>query len=108
MGVDRLDARGQLDLLMLSVLKTGGAHGYAIISTIREQSEGALELPEATVYPALRRLERLGLIAGEWERHQGRQRKVYELTPAGAKVLSEEQRDWRRYAAGVDAVLRWA
>ena len=55
--------KGHLDLLVLSVLHNAPAHGYAVIQRLAAQSDGAFDLPEGTVYPALYRLER----TGEWE-----------------------------------------
>jgi DNA-binding PadR family transcriptional regulator len=60
------DLRGQIDLLLLSVLASGPAHGYRVIERLREQSEGAFDLTEGTVYPALHRLERTGLLESHW------------------------------------------
>src|SRR5437762_303274 len=62
-----MDLRGHLDLLLLATLRDDGpAHGYAIIASLRERSLGAFDLPEGTVYPALYRLERDGLVDSEW------------------------------------------
>ncbi|GAB3898024.1 hypothetical protein GCM10027612_55380 [Microbispora bryophytorum subsp. camponoti] len=64
MNADAL--RGHMDALLLSVLEREPLHGYAIIEALRERSGGELDVPTGTVYPALRRLERAGLLAGEW------------------------------------------
>jgi len=99
---------GQLDLLLLSVLAAGGpAHGYAVIAALRERSGGAFELPEGTVYPALHRLERDGLLVSGWDPTAGRRRLRYRITPAGQAALADRQREWRAHARGVRAVLRW-
>ena len=55
--------KGHLDALLLAVLEPGPQHGYAVIESLRSGSDGALDLPTGTVYPALHRLERAGLIA---------------------------------------------
>ena len=55
--MDRERLKGNLDLLLLSVLSSGPAHGYAIISALRDRSGGTFDLPEGTIYPALHRLE---------------------------------------------------
>lgn len=99
---------GQLDLLLLSVLARGPAHGYAVIVALRAGSDGAFELPEGSVYPALHRLERAGLLASRWEQADGRRRRCYELTAAGAAALDTKRAEWRRFATGMQAVLRWA
>ena len=58
--------RGHLDLLLLSELARGPGHGYALIERIRDRSEGAFEFPEGSIYPALHRLERGGLLKSAW------------------------------------------
>ena len=101
-----MDLRGHLDLLLLATLRDDGpAHGYAIIASLRERSLGAFDLPEGTVYPALYRLERDGLVGSEWDASAARRRRVYSLTPAGASVLAAKRRDWRDFARGMRAVL---
>ena len=100
--------KGHLDLLLLSVLAAGPAHGYAIITALRARSEGRFDLPEGTVYPALHRLEDAGLLASSWADADGRQRRVYTLTSNGATALAAEQAEWKRFASGVHAVLGWS
>ena len=75
--------KGHLDALLLAVLEPGPQHGYAVIEALRVGSNGALDLPTGTVYPALHRLERAGLIASDWQTVGGRRRRSYHLTPAG-------------------------
>lgn len=79
--------KGNLDLLLLSVLAAGPAHGYAIIAVLRERSAGTFDLPEGTIYPALHRLEDAGLLASSWAQGDGRERRVYGLTSKGAAAL---------------------
>ena len=106
MNKERL--KGNLDLLMLSVLSAGPAHGYAVISALRARSEGLFDLPEGTVYPALHRLEDAGLLVSSWAETDGRRRRIYTLTDHGAAALAAEQTEWRTFASGVHAVLGWA
>jgi PadR family transcriptional regulator len=103
--VDRERLKGNLDLLLLSVLAAGPAHGYAIISALRERSEGTFDLPEGTIYPALHRLEEAGLLASTWAQAEGRRRRVYGLTDEGAAALAAQRTEWRRFARGMQAVL---
>ena len=103
--MDRERLKGNLDLLLLSVLSAGPAHGYAIISALRERSEGTFDLPEGTIYPALHRLEEAGLLASSWAQAEGRRRRVYGLTDEGAAALAAQRTEWRRFARGVQAVL---
>jgi PadR family transcriptional regulator PadR len=105
--MNRERLKGNLDLLLLSVLSAGPAHGYAIISALRDRSEGMFDLPEGTIYPALHRLEDAGLLISSWAETDGRRRRVYGLTDRGAAALAAEQTEWRRFAGGMHAVLGW-
>ena len=105
--MNRERLKGNLDLLLLSVLAAGPAHGYAIISALRDRSEGTFDLPEGTVYPALHRLEDAGLLASSWADVNGRRRRIYGLTSQGAEALAAEQTEWRRFAVGVQTVVGW-
>jgi PadR family transcriptional regulator PadR len=102
--MNRERLKGNLDLLLLSVLTAGPGHGYAIISALRERSGGAFDLPQGTVYPALHRLEDAGLLASTWADASGRRRRIYGLTEQGAAALAADQSEWRRFAIGVQAV----
>lgn len=106
MGQDAV--RGHLDGLVLAVLGSGPAHGYALIELLRERSGGFFELPEGTVYPALHRLERAGLVESGWSTAAGRRRRVYALTARGRQALTERRREWRSFAAAMDAVWQGA
>ncbi|MGK5551848.1 PadR family transcriptional regulator [Actinomadura kijaniata] len=97
--------RGHLDGLLLAALESGPLHGYAIIAAVQERSGGALELRTGTVYPALNRLERLGLLRSGWQSMGERRRRCYELTDAGRRSLAEERSAWRAFTAAVGAVL---
>ena len=106
--MNRERLKGHLDLLLLSVLAAGPAHGYAIITALRSRSEGTFDLPEGTVYPALHRLEDAGLLASHWSVADGRKRRVYALTGKGEGALAAERTEWKRFAGGVQAVLGWS
>lgn len=97
--------KGHLDLLVLSVLSAGPGHGYAIITALRDRSDGVFDLPEGSVYPALHRLEDQGLVTSDWAQVDGRRRRTYRLTPQGEAALVEQHREWRRLADAIDAVL---
>jgi DNA-binding PadR family transcriptional regulator len=106
--MNRERLKGNLDLLLLSVLAAGPAHGYAIISALRNRSKGTFDLPEGTVYPALHRLEDSGLLVSSWADADGRRRRVYGLTDEGCAALASEQTEWQRFATGIQAVLGWS
>src|ERR1700722_19840590 len=97
--------KGHLDGLILATLKDGPAHGYAIAQTLRDRSDGAFDLPEGTLYPALHRLERAGMVASEWSTEGGRRRRTYRLTRSGTKALSDRRNEWRLFSAAIEAVL---
>lgn len=97
--------KGSLDLLLMGVLRRGPAHGYAIIAALRGRSDGDFDLAEGTIYPALHRLERAGLVASSVELAQGRRRRTYELTARGRKEFVAQRQDWRGFVAHMQAVL---
>jgi DNA-binding PadR family transcriptional regulator len=98
------ELKGHLDAMILAVLAAGPRHGYAIIQELKLRSAGALDLPEGTVYPALHRLERGGLLTSDWS-ESGRRRRVYRLTRSGEKDLGLRRTRWRQFSATMDAVL---
>jgi PadR family transcriptional regulator, regulatory protein PadR len=106
--MNRERLKGHLDLLLLSVLAAGPAHGYAIITALRERSGGTFDLPEGTIYPALHRLEDAGLLGSSWADAEGRKRRVYALTDKGVTALAAQRTEWRRFATGMQAVLGWS
>jgi DNA-binding PadR family transcriptional regulator len=97
--------RGHLDALILAVLEREPLHGYAVMEALQRRSEGALDLPTGTVYPALRRLERAGLLHGDWGTVGGRERRTYRITAAGTKALAAERLQWREFSAVIGTVL---
>ncbi|MFI6598305.1 PadR family transcriptional regulator [Nonomuraea sp. NPDC050536] len=97
--------RGHMDALLLSVVEHAPLHGYAIIEALQERSGGALSVPTGTVYPALRRLERIGFLASEWATVGGRRRRTYRLTDSGRKHLAGERSAWAEFAAVIGNVL---
>ncbi|MBK1786073.1 PadR family transcriptional regulator [Prauserella cavernicola] len=97
--------RGHLDGLLLAVLEPGPRHGYAIITAVQQRSGGALELRTGTIYPALNRLERLGLLRSTWDSVGERRRRCYELTDAGRRGLADERSAWRAFTTAIGSVL---
>lgn len=99
--------RGSLDLLVLKTLSLTPMHGWGISQRVQQISEGALEVNQGSLYPALQRLEKEGLVTSDWGRTENNRRaRYYELTRAGRKALGEEVESWRRFAEGLEAVLR--
>jgi DNA-binding PadR family transcriptional regulator len=99
------ELKGHLDALILAVVSAEPLHGYAVIEELKQRSGGALMLPEGTVYPALHRLERAGLLASGWSSAHGRRRRVYRLTARGRRELGIRRRSWREFVSTVDAVM---
>jgi len=98
--------KGHLDGLLLAVLETGPAHGYAVIEALRAASGGTFDLPTGTVYPALRRLEEDDLVTSAWQEAGGeRRRRVYTLTAKGRKALAAQRESWQTFSGAVSAVL---
>ncbi len=100
--------KGNLDLLLLTILKDGPAHGYAIIGELRRRSDDVFDLPEGTIYPALHRMERSGVLATQWTESSGRRRRVYQLSGLGREVLGEKQAEWQAFTRSVHHVLEGA
>jgi PadR family transcriptional regulator, regulatory protein PadR len=98
--------KGHLDGMLLAVLEAEPRHGYAIMEALRAGSGGQFDLPTGTVYPALHRLERAGLVEASWSVHGGRRRRLYQLTPDGRRALDSERGTWRDFSAAVTALLR--
>jgi DNA-binding PadR family transcriptional regulator len=97
--------KGHLDGMLLAVLEPGAKHGYAVIEALRTGSGGALDLPTGTVYPALHRLQRAGLIASDWHTVGGRRRRAYHLTAAGRAALTEQRAVWDQFSSMVTTLL---
>jgi DNA-binding PadR family transcriptional regulator len=97
--------KGSLDLLLMGVLRHGPAHGYAIIAALRDRSAGEFDLAEGTIYPALHRLERAGLIASSIDVTQGRRRRTYALTARGRTAFAAQRREWQGFVTNMQAVL---
>ncbi|MEX0892725.1 MAG: helix-turn-helix transcriptional regulator [Gemmatimonadota bacterium] len=93
------------ELLVLSALREGPMHGYQIALELEERSAGMFNLQHGTLYPILHRLEREGLIAGEWSAGDGRKRKEYVLTRPGRARLGEGTGEVREVFARLLGVL---
>ena len=90
--------KGSAELLVLAQLEGRRRHGYEIGLEIERRSEGAVSFQTASLYPVLYRLERKGLIAGQWVEAAGqRRRRYYKLTAEGRKMLSMQRRTWSAF-----------
>ena len=98
--------QGTLDLLVLQTLTWGPQHGYGIAQAIRAGSRETLQVDTGSLYPALHRLEREGAVGSEWKVSENKQRvKVYRLTTAGRKKLTQERSRWERLLEAMAGVL---
>ncbi len=99
--------QGTLDLLILKTLSLAAMHGWAISQRIQQVSRDTLQVPQGSLYPALHRLERKGLIRASWgESENNRKAKYYALTRAGQARLAAEADDWARLTAAVALILK--
>jgi len=101
--------QGTLDLLILHVATLGPLHGYAIAQRIQQISNDALQVQQGSLYPALHRLEKRGLLSAEWQTTEtGREAKFYSLTKTGRKQLETERASWERLAGAISLILQTA
>ena len=98
--------QGTLDLLILKTLALGPMHGWGIAQRLRQLSSEALQVQQGSLYPAVHRLEKQGLVRSSWGQSENNRRaRFYELTRAGQRRLAEEAETWERFAAAVAQVL---
>ena len=104
---DRIELlQGTLDLLVLQTLQWGPQHGYGISQAIRTNSGDVLRVDTGSLYPALHRLERQGMVSSEWAVSDNNQRvKVYRLTAEGRKQLASERSRWEQFSGAVARAL---
>jgi transcriptional regulator len=97
---------GTLDLLVLKTLTWGPRHGYAIARWLEDTTDDALHIEEGSLYPALYRLERRGLIEASWGTSEiGKRIKIYSLTKTGRAELKSESAEWSQFSAAVAKVM---
>jgi transcriptional regulator len=104
----RLDLlQGTLDMMVMRILQAGAANGYEIARAIERQSDDVLAVDHGSLYPALHRLEKNGLVVGKWEiSSTNRRARYYRLTAAGRKRLILEHSRWEQMAAAITRVMR--
>jgi PadR family transcriptional regulator PadR len=98
--------QGTLDLLILKAASLDALHGWGLSQRIRQISKGVLEVNQGSLYPALHRLVKRGLLEASWGTSENNRRaRFYKLTAAGRKQLASETATWRLFSGAVDAVL---
>lgn len=99
--------QGTLHMLILKTLALEPMHGYGIGVRLEQISKGVFQVNGGSLFPALRRLERAGLIKGDWHATENNRRgKYYTLTPSGRATLKRETRDWEVQTAAIARILR--
>jgi len=107
MAAERTEVlQGTLDLLILRTLQVEPLHGYGIALRLEQITRSAFRVNAGSLFPALYRMEREGLVKATWRRTENRRRaKYYDLTAAGRKKLAEEKRNWERVKLAIGRVL---
>ncbi|MBM7843647.1 MULTISPECIES: PadR family transcriptional regulator [Herpetosiphon] len=98
--------KGSLGLMLMALIEQGPMYGYLIAKEIRSLTDDVIDLKEGSLYPALHRLEKEGMIEGFWQRREdGVDRRYYRITAAGQAVLDERRAQWSRFSAAVSKVV---
>jgi PadR family transcriptional regulator, regulatory protein PadR len=99
--------QGTLDMMVLRTLSAGAANGYEIARAIERLSDDVFAVDHGSLYPALQRLEKSGLVSGKWEiSSTNRRARFYRLTALGKKRLAAERTKWEQMAAAITRVMR--
>jgi PadR family transcriptional regulator PadR len=98
--------QGTLDFIILQTLRWGPSHGYGMVQMIRAQSRNALQVETGSLYPALQRLLRQRVIAGEWGLSSSDRRvRMYRLTPKGRQRLAAERSRWEQMSEAIASLM---
>jgi transcriptional regulator len=98
--------QGTLDMLILQILSTGPAHGYAVAQRLQQISRETVQVHQGSLYPALHRLEQRRWLRAEWRQSEtGREAKFYALTQAGRRQLAVEKAGWSRLTNAVQLIF---
>jgi PadR family transcriptional regulator PadR len=104
---DREFLTGTVGVLILSFLFERPMYGYEMLQEAQRRSARMFQLKEGTLYPALRQMERAGLIRATWrESDAGRSRKYYSLTPKGRRRADSKRRQWSAITMAMQAILQ--
>ena len=99
--------KSNIDSLLLSLICQQPTYGYQIIKELESRSQGYFRFKEGTLYPALHRLERRGLVLGRWQMLSGnRQRRYYYITAKGQRVLAEKMSQWQDFLAAMNLIIQ--
>ena len=103
-----MNLRGTLPTLILEALEHEPKHGYRIAQRIKQRSRGILDFKEGTLYPALHKLERDGMVESYEGTENGRQRRYYRISQAGHRALLKDRAEWRKFSHAVTLILKSA
>ena len=99
--------KGSIDSLLLSLIGQQPMYGYQIIKELEGRSQGYFKFKEGTLYPALHRLERTGLVEGRWQAlPSGRRRRYYYITEKGRFILIEKTAQWRDFLVAMNLIIQ--
>jgi PadR family transcriptional regulator, regulatory protein PadR len=99
--------QGTLYMLILKTLDLEPMHGYGIGVRLTQISKNIFQVNAGSLFPALRRLERDGLIRGEWRLTENNRRaKYYSLTTSGRAMLKRETREWEAQTTAIGRILK--
>ncbi len=87
--------RGHTETIILAILKDKDSYGYEILKTIIDTGGGLIDIKDATIYTAFKRMERDGLIITYWGENEGARRKYYSITDKGREYYGTKVREWR-------------
>jgi transcriptional regulator len=107
MNQERELLKGNTDLLLLRLISYQPTYGYKIIKELETRSKGYFQFKEGTLYPALHRMEKRGLIEGNWRKlPNGLERRYYYITTKGQKALTERMAVWQNFSTAVDQIIQ--
>jgi PadR family transcriptional regulator PadR len=98
--------KGSTDSLLLCLISNQSMYGYQIIKELERKSNGYFQFKEGTLYPALHRLEKSGLIKGKWQKlESGQERRYYYITEKGQHALNERMAVWQGFFEAINLVM---
>ena len=99
--------KGSVNSLLLSLIGQQPMYGYQILKELERKSQGYFKFQEGTLYPALHRLEKSGLITGQWQMlNNGRKRRYYYITPKGLAKLALERTQWHDFLDAMKLIIK--
>lgn len=106
MNYERELLKGSTDSILLYLISTQPMYGYQIIKELEKRSNGYFQFKEGTLYPALHRLEKAGLIKGQWKKlSNGQDRRYYSITDKGVLALNEKLQMWQKFSTAINLII---